>query len=118
MKKKKGTPFGAPIPQQDYGTTPEEKSEAERLFDKIGTGAAYAIKRPKDPKVDREFRKLIEDANNSGEDCIINVGYGYFRPGEDDDVDAEIYFAAEESRARRILRKRRRMMQVYDRRYQ
>ena len=26
--KKKSTPAGAPIPQQDYGTTPVEKSEA------------------------------------------------------------------------------------------
>ena len=54
-EKKKGTPFGVPIPKQDYGTTPEEKSEAERLFDKIGTGAAYALRRPKDAKVDRQL---------------------------------------------------------------
>ena len=115
--KKKSTPEGAPL-TQDNGTTFGQKSEAEIHFDKIGTGAARALRRPKDPKVDREFRRLIEDANNSGRDCIINVGFGYFRPGEDDDVEAELYFAAEESRARRILRKRRRMMQVYDRRYQ
>ena len=116
--KKKSAPGGTQIPEQDYGTTPERKSEAEILFDKIGTGAAYAIRRPRDPKVDREFRRLIAEANASGEDCIINVGFGYFRPGEDDDADAELYFAAEESRAREILRKRNRMKQVYDRRYQ
>lgn len=116
-EKKKGTPFGVPIPQQDYGTTPEEKSEAERLFDKIGTGAAYALKRPKEPKVDRRLRQLIAEANTNG-DCIINDGSGYFRPGDDDDIAFETYIAAERSRAREILRKTSRMQQVYDRRYQ
>lgn len=116
-EKKKGTPFGVPIPKQDYGTTPEEKSEAERLFDRIGIGAARAIARPKDAKVDRQLRKLIADANLSG-DCIINDGSGYFRPGEDDDIAFETYIAAERSRAREILRKTSRMQQVYDRRYQ
>ena len=115
--KKKSTSGEAPIPKQDYGTTPEEKSEAERLFDKIGTGAAYALKRPKEPKVDRRLRQLIAEANLSG-DCIINDGSGYFRPGEDDDIAFETYIAAERSRAREILRKTSRMQQVYDRRYQ
>ena len=117
-EKKKGTPSGAPIPGQDYGTTPEEKSEAERLFDRIGTGPGRAVSRPKDAKVDREFRRLIAEANASGEDCIINAGYGYYRPGEDDDFEAEMYFASERSRAKEILRKVSRMQQVYDRRYQ
>ena len=118
MNKKKSTPEGALIPEQDNGTTFEQKSEAEILFDKIGTGAAYAIRRPRDPKVDREFRRLIAEANARGEDCIINAGYGYYRPGEDDDFEAEIYFASERSRAKEILRKVRRMEEVYDRRYQ
>ena len=116
-EQKKGTPFGVPIPQQDYGTTPAEKSEAERLFDRISTGAARAIARPKDAKVDRQLRKLIAEANLSG-DCIINDGSGYFRPGDDDDIAFETYIAAERSRAREILRKTSRMQQVYDRRYQ
>ena len=116
-EQKKSTSGEAPIPKQDYGTTPEEKSEAERLFDKIGTGAAYALRRPKDAKVDRQLRKLIADANLSG-DCIINDGSGYFRPGDDDDIAFETYIAAERSRAREILRKTSRMQQVYDRRYQ
>ena len=116
-EKKKGTPFGVPIPKQDYGTTPAEKSEAERLFDRISTGAARAIARPKDAKVDRQLRKLIAEANLSG-DCIINDGSGYFRPGDDDDIAFETYIAAERSRAREILRKTSRMQQVYDRRYQ
>ena len=116
-EKKKGTPFGVPIPQQDYGTTPEEKSEAERLFDMISTGAAYALRRPKDAKVDRQLRKLIADANLSG-DCIINDGSGYFRPGEDDDVAFETYIRSERSRAREILKKTASMQRVFDRRYQ
>ena len=115
--KKKDAPFGTPIPQQDYGTTPKEKSEAERLFDKICTGAAYALKRPKDARVDRRLRQLIAEANKSG-DCIINDGSGYFRPGEDDDFEAELYFASERSRAKEILRKVRRMEEVFNRRYQ
>ena len=115
--KKKSTPGGAPLTQFN-GTTFEEKSEAEILFDKIGTGAAYAVRRPRDPKIDREFRRLIAEANASGEDCIIKAGYGYYRPGEDDDFEAEIYFASERSRAKEILRKVRRMKEVYDRRYQ
>lgn len=115
--KKKSTSGEAPIPKQDYGTTPAGKSEAERLFDRIGTGAARAIARPKDAKVDRQLRKLIAEANLSG-DCIINDGSGYFRPGEDDDIAFENYIRSERSRAREILRKTSRMQQVYDRRYQ
>ena len=118
-KKSKSTPGGAPTHQrQCNGTTPGEKSEAERLFDRIGTGADHALRRPRDPKVDREFRRLIAEANASGKDCIINAGYGYYRPGEDDDFEAELYFASERSRAKEILRKVRRMEEVYNRRYQ
>jgi len=116
--KKKDAPCGTPIPQQDYGTTPEAKSEAEILFDKIGEGAAHAVKRPKDPKTDRQLRKLVADANGSGNDCIINVGFGYYRPGDDDSFEFELYIAGERSRAKEILRKCRRMEEVYDRRYQ
>ena len=116
-EKKKGTPFGVPIPQQDYGTTLKEKSEAEKLFDKIGTGAYYALRRPANKRVDRQLRRLIADANMNG-DCIINDGSGYFRPGLDDDIAAEEYFAKERHRAKKILAKVSRMEQVYDRRYQ
>ena len=100
------------------GTTPREKSEAERLFDRIGTGADHALKRPRDAKVDRQLRQLIAEANANGTDCIINSGGGYFRPGEDDEGAFEDYIAAERSRAREILRKTSRMQQTFDRRYQ
>ena len=116
-EQKKSTPSGAPIPQQDYGTTPEEKSEAERLFDKIGTGMARAVKRPKDRAIDRQLRRLISDANQTG-DCTIAGSTGYYRPGDDDSVEAEVYFASERHRARVILRKVRKMEEVYNRRYQ
>lgn len=114
---KKSTPWGAPILKQDYGTTGKEKTQAERLFDMIGTGAYYAVSRPNDARVDRRLRQLIAEANMNG-DCIINDGSGYFRPGLDDDIAAEEYFAKERHRAKRILAKVSRMEQAYDRRYQ
>ena len=116
MKNKKSTPEGALIPQ-DNGTTSGERSEAERLFDKISTGAYYAVRRPKDAKVDRQLRRLIAEANKSG-DCIINDGSGYFRPGEDDDVAFEAYCAAERHRGWDIIHKVNRMEEVFERRYQ
>lgn len=117
LKNEKGTPFGAPISTQDNGTTPEEKSEAEMLFDKIGTGAARAVKRPANSRTDRSLRRLIADANMEG-DCIINDGSGYFRPGEDDEAAFEEYAAKERHRAREVLRKISRMEEAFNRRYQ
>lgn len=117
-EKKKGTSGEVPIHQKHInGTTTPEKSEAERLFDKIGTGVAYALKRPKDAIVDRQLRRLIADANKNG-DCIINDGSGYFRPGEDDDVAFEAYCAAERHRGWDIIHKVNRMEEVFERRYQ
>ena len=116
-EQKKSTPSGAPIPTKDYGTTPEEKSQAQRLFDMIGEGVGHAVSRPKDPAVDRRLRQLVSEANSTG-DCIINMGFGYYRPGDDDSVEAEVYFASERHRARAILRKVRKMEEVYNRRYQ
>lgn len=115
--KKKSTPSGALIPGQDYGITPEEKSEAEILFDRIGTGSGRALKRPASRRIDRQLRRLISEANKSG-DCIINTGGGYFRPGEDDEAAFQEYAAKERHRAREILRKVRRMEAEFDRRYQ
>ena len=116
-EQKKSTSGEAPIPKQDYGTTPEEKSQAQRLFDMIGEGVGYAVSRPKDPAVDRRLRQLVSEANQAG-DCIINSGFGYYRPGDDDCVEFEEYVAKERHRAREILRKMRKMEEVYNRRYQ
>ena len=63
MTYRKSTPGGAPVLDQDYGTTSKQKTQAEILFDRIGTGAYYAISRPKDAKVDRRLRQLIAEAN-------------------------------------------------------
>lgn len=115
--KKKGTPSGAPIPKQDYGTTPEGKSEAEMLFDRIGT--KNPVKRPKAPGVDRVFRQLIENANRNG-DCIINDGAGYYRPRRNDGFDEHcfhIYKAKELARARAIIDKIEKMEKSYYGRY-
>lgn len=115
--KKKSTSGEAPILTKDYGTTPEEKSQAERLFEMIGEGFGHAVSRPKDPAVDRRLRQLVAEANQAG-DCIINMGFGYYRPGDDDCVEFEEYVAKERHRAREILRKVRKMEEAYDRRYQ
>lgn len=113
--KKKSTPAGAPL-TQDYGTTPVEKSEAERLFDKIGTGAYYAVSRPSNPRVDRQLRRLIADANKKG-DFIINDGSGYFRAGDEDRIELERYVRAELHRAKEIRDKAIAMSLGYNRRY-
>lgn len=113
---KKSTSREAPIQKQDYGTTPEQRSHAEILFARIGTGKAHAVKRPRDRYTDRAFRKLIEEANKSG-DCIINVGEGYFRPGEDDEQDLMHYLNAELRRAKEINDKADAMREAYYGRY-
>lgn len=115
--KKKSTPSGAPIPEHDYGITPEEKSEAERLFDRIGAGPSRAVPRPKDAKVDRQLRRLIAAANVSG-DCIINSGGGYYKPRKEDRAELDVYLAIEMSRAREIQRKVRKMTLSFNRRCQ
>ena len=53
--------------------------DAQTLFSLIPTGSQTPLKRPKNANVDRQLRKLIEEANNNG-DIIINIGKGYFRP--------------------------------------
>lgn len=92
-KKKKGAPSGTPIPNQDYGTTPEEKSEAQILFEKIGTGKEHAVKvshRDNNDRTAREVRRLVQIANNNG-DAIINEGdgSGYYRPNMERPEEAD-----------------------------
>ena len=115
LKNEKGTPYGAPISTQDNGTTPKEKSEEETKYGMIGTGADYALKRPKG-KVDRILRRMISDANKTG-DCIINTGFGYFRPGPDDEDDLKQYLWAELHRAEVIEDKVQSMREAYYGRY-
>lgn len=115
-RKKKDAPKGTPIHRQDNRTTSEAERQAQALFGLIREGKENALPRPKG-RADRELRRLIAEANMNG-DCIINVGNGYFRPGEDDDVELETYLRAEVSRARRIRRKVSKMREAYDRRYE
>ena len=104
-----------PIPKQDHGTTPEERSHAEILFGLIGTGSEKALRRPKGG-VDRTLRRLIAEANLNG-DCIINVGGGYYRPGEEDGPALEHYLRAELHRAKEIMDKVDSMRETYYGRY-
>ena len=116
-KNKKSTPSGAPIPQQDYGTTPEEKTQAEKLFDMIRDDRP--LKRPKNPNVDRALRKMIEHANNHG-DCVINNGTGYYRPDPRNEIDEyafHLYKSKELAKAKAIISKIEAMDNAFYRRY-
>lgn len=63
--------------------------------------------RLKNPIKDRRERAIIEEANKK-DDCIINVGNGYYRPAIGDPVDEKEfneYIAKERHRASEILSK-------------
>ena len=84
---------------------------AQIWFEQIGDDGTKPLKRPKDPTVDREFRELIEYANNHG-DVIINDGAGYYRPKRGDGFDEHcynIYKAKELAKAKKIIKKIERM---------
>lgn len=112
--KKKSTPEGAPISEQDYGTTPKGKSHAEMMFARIRTGKENAMMT--DRRSDRAFRALVARANKEG-DCIINNGYGYFRPGPDDAEEVKHYILAELHRAKEIEDKADAIREAYFGRY-
>ena len=103
--KKKSTPEGALISGQDYRTTSgiDIQHLAGILFEAIGD-MWHPVRRPKDEKVDRAFRRMIEEANMKG-DCIINLGEGYYRPDPGDDFDYSLYRARELAKAKRIIDK-------------
>ena len=80
-------------------------------------GHENAVQRPSNPIEDRRLREKIEQANRT-EDCIINVGNGYYRPVPGDLTDeAELkeYLAKELSRARKIQSKRLAMRLTFER---
>ena len=117
LHKKKSVPLGTQIYGQDNDIPPREKTQAERLFERIGTGRDRALRRPSNARLDRQLRRLIADANQT-DDCIINTGDGYFRPGEDDEDAFDEYIAKERHRAREILHKIGRMESTFNRRYE
>ena len=75
---------------------------AKDLFKNIGYGKRNAVSRPPNARIDRGFRKLIEQANASG-DCIIPSAAGYYRPETPEEFrEAEIYIRKERHRIRVI----------------
>ena len=91
--KKKSAPGGTQILEQDDNTTPERRSHAQILFDRIGTGKEHAVKvnsRDNNNVIARELRGLIAKANQNG-DAIINDGdgCGYYRPNLDRPEEAD-----------------------------
>lgn len=93
----------------------KNRETAESYFNRIPDGHRNAMKRPANPVIDRRLRKMIEKENCNG-DCIINVGYGIFRPIPSDPEDERAlkeYLGTELSRARASLFKRRCMKQTF-----
>lgn len=104
---------GANATPQANCNTAKEKSHAEILFDSIQTGRRNAIKVHNSFY---EFRKLVAEANKSG-DCIINIGDGYYRAGEDDEEELKHYLYRELHRAKEITDKVDAMREAYYGRY-
>lgn len=106
-EKKKGTPEGAPV-HTTNGTTLGNDVQllSEIWFDQIDR-YSRPLKRPASKRVDRAFRRRVEEANLHG-DCIINIGEGYFRPSPDDDEGRYaygLYRARELKKAKAIIEK-------------
>lgn len=111
--KKKSTPGGVQITEQDYSTIPGVKSEAEVLFEAIGLGKENVLKVSNG---NYQFRKLVAEANMSG-DCIINIRGGYYRPGPDDEDELKHYLYRELHRAKMIDDKVQAMREAFYGRY-
>lgn len=89
---------------------------AEKLFLRIGHGKSEMIKRPSDPVVDRDLRKIINTANKNG-DCVINTGVGYYRPRPwiaEEEKEFNEYTWKELGRGRDILYKRLKMQETFE----
>lgn len=87
--------------------------EAEALFNRISYGHDNAVSRPINEYEDRCFRKMIEEANNT-DDCIINVGDGYFRPDLRNEADRhhlKHYYLSEIQRGMKIMGKTNKMLE-------
>ena len=91
--------------------------DAERLFNKIGFGKKSMVARPSRSYVDRQLRRLINNANKNG-DCIINAGFGYYRPTPgipEEEKELKEYLWAELTRGRDVLYKRLKMHDTFER---
>lgn len=90
--------------------------EAENLFLRIGHGKPEMIKRPADPVVDRELKRIINVANKNG-DCVIKAGVGYYRPRPwiaEEEKEFMEYIWKELGRGRDILYKRLKMQETFE----
>lgn len=88
---------------------------AEDYFARIPDGHRRAMARPSDKTIDRNLRKMIENANSCG-DCIINVGGGIYRPVPGDPVDEkelDEYICKDKARSRAIGSKISVMVQTF-----
>lgn len=71
------------------------KEVAITYFDRITFGHRNPVNRPERScpfmeRVDRHLRIMVENANHNG-DCIVNPGFGYFRPIPHDEIDDFYY---------------------------
>lgn len=75
---------GANATPSIHSNTTKEKSHAEMMFDKIGTGkenAFRATRKDHNDRVSREFRSLVKQAQINGDAIITDRdGKGYYRP--------------------------------------
>ena len=88
-----------------------------KTINDIPYGHVNLLQRPSNTVEDRILRKQIEIAN-SKDDCIINVGNGYYRPVPGDPVDEkelDEYLSKELHRARVIQKKRLCMKMTFER---
>jgi len=99
-------------------TIPKARNQwlAEILLDMVG-GSDCPIRRPINTSIDRELRGLIAERNAAGEDVIINLGAGYFRPDENDRPAFLEYYKKEMHRIKEIEKKLDTMMDTYTARY-
>ena len=112
--KKKSAPGGTPISNQINRTIPKARNQwlAEILLDMI-SGRDCPLRRPINASIDRELRGLIAEKNAAGEDVIINLGDGYFRPGEEDREAFLEYYRKEMHRIKEIAKKLNTMLDTY-----
>nr|DAM76992.1 MAG TPA: hypothetical protein [Caudoviricetes sp.]DAZ48983.1 MAG TPA: hypothetical protein [Caudoviricetes sp.] len=88
-----------------------------KTINDIPCGHLKPLPRPANPLEDRILRKQIETANTK-DDCIINVGNGYYKPVPGDPVDEkelDEYLSKELHRARVIQKKRLNMKMTFER---
>lgn len=88
-----------------------------KTINDIPCGHLKPLPRPANPLEDRILRKQIETANTK-DDCIINVGNGYYKPVPGDPVDEkelDEYLSKELHRERVIQKKRLNMKMTFER---